>query len=109
MSGDMRAAAAADAMQAEYFKSFLEQELSESAARLAALNRRLTQYMTSGQTTHISHLLAVIRAAEDELHGIERMVHALRRRFPEGGDSAIQAVGPPPQGEGGGPTRDAPC
>ena len=82
MLGDMQAAAAADAMQAEYFKRFLEQERSESAARLAALNHRLAECIRTGQTMHISHLRSVIRVAEGELHGIDRMVHALRRRFP---------------------------
>jgi hypothetical protein len=85
MLGDRQAAAAADAMQAEYFKRFLEQERSELAARLSALNRRLTECLITGQTTRISHLRSVIRAAEGELRGIDRMVHALRRRFPEEG------------------------
>lgn len=85
MSGDRQAAAAADAMQAEYFKRFLEQERSESAARLPALNRRLTECLTTGQTTRVSHLRSVIRAAEGELRGIDRMIDALRGRFTEEG------------------------
>src|SRR5262245_20898987 len=79
-------AAAADALQAEYFKVYLEQERAESAARLAALTRRLIAYQASGEVGHISHLRGVIRVAEEELRGIERMAKALRGRFPEEGD-----------------------
>lgn len=74
--------AAADAAQAEYFKRFLAQERAESTARLAALTRRLTDCMTRGQGTHIGHLRRIIRKAEGELRGIDRMVDALKWRFP---------------------------
>jgi hypothetical protein len=82
MSGDKQAAAVADAMQAEYFKGFLEQERLESAARLAALMGHLTECLAAGDTTHISHLRRVIRKADNELRGIDRMADALKQRFP---------------------------
>jgi len=91
MSGDTHAGTAADALQADYFKGFLAQERSESASRLAALTRRLTHCVTSDDTRHIGHLRGVIRDAERELHGIDRMIDALTGRFPEEDDLARRA------------------
>jgi hypothetical protein len=91
MSRDKRAAMAADVMQAEYFKGFLEQERDESGARLAALTRRLTECLAAGDMTQISHLRGMIRHAEDELRRIDRMMDALRGRFPPEGEPPHRA------------------
>lgn len=84
MSGDVPAVA--DVMQAEYFRGFLEQERSELVARLAAQTRRLTECMTLGALTPISHLRHAIRVSECDLRVIDRMVDALKGRFPEESD-----------------------
>ena len=86
MLGDKHAAAAADVMQAAQFRGLLEQERYESAARLAALTRRLTHCMTKGEMIHVGELRRIIRGAEMKLRTIERMVDALKQRFPEVGD-----------------------
>lgn len=69
------AASAADAMQAEYFRGFLDQQQSALTDQLASLTRRLTACMTRGETTTISHVRRAIRGVEAEIHAIDRMAH----------------------------------
>ena len=47
---------------------------------------RLTHCMTKGEMIHVGELRRIIRGAEMELRTIERMVDALKQRFPEVGD-----------------------
>jgi hypothetical protein len=82
MLGHDHPAGIADKAQAEYFCGFLEQEKSELQARLAAQTRRLTMCMTEGEMTPISHVRRAIRTTEGDLGAIDRMLKALRRRFP---------------------------
>jgi hypothetical protein len=88
MPGDTQAGTAADAQQADYFKGFLARERYESQSRLAALQRRLTECVTADDRRHIGFVRGMIRGAESELEGIDRMIDALTGRFPEVGDLA---------------------
>ena len=54
------AASAADVMQAEYFRGFLDQQRYELTDQLASLTRRLTACMTRGEMTAISHVRRAI-------------------------------------------------
>ena len=80
------AASAADVMQAEYFRGFLDQQRSELTDQLASLTRRLTACMTRGEMTAISHVRRAIRGVEADIHAIDRMAQALTRRFPDDAD-----------------------
>lgn len=82
MLGQHHPAGTADKAQAEYYRSFLEQEKSELEALLAAQTRRLTVCMTEGEMTPISHVRCAIRTTEGQLGVIDRMLKALLRRFP---------------------------
>jgi hypothetical protein len=87
MFSDAKAAAsAADAMQAEYFRGFLDRQQSALTDQLASLTRRLTACMTRGETAKISHVRRAIRGVEAEIHTIDRMARALTRRFPQDAD-----------------------
>jgi hypothetical protein len=87
MSEVVKPGVAADALQADYFKGFLALERSESESRLAALTRRLTECVVADDRRHIGYLRGLIRGAESELKGIDRMIDALTGRFPEAGHS----------------------
>jgi hypothetical protein len=91
MLGDEPAAARADVMQAEYFRDFLDQERSELAVRLASHTRGLTECMTGGDMSLISHVRHAIRRTQRELHAIDRMLYALNGRFPEESDLRSRA------------------
>jgi hypothetical protein len=86
MLGHHHPAGRADTAQAEYFCRFLQLEKSELEARLAAQTRQLTRAMTIGEMTPISHVRCAIRTTEGQLGAIERMLKALRRRFPDQDD-----------------------
>jgi hypothetical protein len=76
----------AEKAQAEYFCGFLEQEKSELEARLAVQTRRLTMAITNGAMTPISQVRRAIRTTEGDLGAIDRMLKALRGRFPDAED-----------------------
>jgi hypothetical protein len=81
-----RPAGLADTAQSEIFCNFLAQEKGELQAQLATQTRRLTMCMTAGDMTSISDVRRAIRTAERDLGAIDRMLDALRRRFPDGDD-----------------------
>jgi hypothetical protein len=86
MSEHHRPAGLADTAQSGIFCGFLEQEKCELEAQLATQTRRLTMCMTAGEMTSISDVRRAIRTAERDLGAIDRMLDALRRRFPDGDD-----------------------
>lgn len=86
---DTQAATTADARQAEYFRGYFAEERSEVAAQLASLTRRLTECMTAGETTPISHVRRAIRVTQSQLRAIDRMLEAIDVRFP--GEREIRA------------------
>jgi hypothetical protein len=88
---DKPIATSADAMQAEYFRGFFEEERLELAAQVASLTRRLTDCMTKRETTPISDVRRAIRVAEGELRAIDRMLDAIAARFSAEGDLRRQA------------------
>jgi len=91
MLGHHHPAGRADKAQAEYFCGFLELQKSELQARLAAQTRRLTWAMTVGEMTPISHIQRAIRTTEGDLGAIDRMLKALRRRFPDQDNLRLRA------------------
>src|SRR5262245_33932245 len=98
MLGHRHPTGRADKAQAEYFCVFLEQEKSELQARLAAQTRRLTRAITVGEMTPVSHARCAIRTTERELGAIDRMLKALRRRFPDDDDLRRRASARPWRG-----------
>lgn len=77
------ASAIADALQAKYFRGYFESQRNAVRAELAGLVKRLTRGMTSnGDAGEASVIRRAIRAAENELRIIDRMLEALDERFP---------------------------
>jgi hypothetical protein len=86
MSEHHRPAGLADTAQSEVFCGCLEQEKCELQGQLATQTRKLTMCLTAGDMTPISEIRRAIRTAERDLGAIDRMLDALRRRFPDGDD-----------------------
>jgi hypothetical protein len=78
-------AAIADVMQAGYFRAFLGDERAELRSYLAEQVKALTARAATGDVRGVSHVRRSIRAAENELRAIDRMVEALDWRFPDEG------------------------
>lgn len=77
------ASAIADALQAKHFRGYFESQRDAVRAHLAGLVKRLTRRMTSnGDAEDASATRRAIRAAENELRFIDRMLEALDERFP---------------------------
>ncbi|MBX7432828.1 hypothetical protein JDV09_12025 [Mycobacterium sp. Y57] len=91
MTANEHASAAADAMQADYFRGLLATLRSELEADLAKQVKRLTVSMTAGDMSAVSVLRRSIRSGEGDLRAIGRMVEALNGRFP--GDHADRKLG----------------
>jgi hypothetical protein len=85
MSGQVQAAA--DAAQAAYFRSHLQQDRLDLSVMLAKHTEGLTRCMTEGNMPPIRDIRRHIRTIERELPTIARMVEALDHRFPDLGAS----------------------
>jgi hypothetical protein len=72
----------ADAMQASYFRAFLEQERTDLDQFRGEHIKRLHMCMSSGATRLAGHHRRSIRETEIEIHNVERMLRALDFRFP---------------------------
>jgi hypothetical protein len=81
MLGDVQVVASADAMQAGYFHGLLREQRAELEAHLASLTRRLTECLTVGDLTPISHVRHAIRDVEWEARAVDRMLCRLEHRF----------------------------
>lgn len=82
----------ADAAQAAYFRSHLQQERGDLDAMLAGHTKSLTRCMTEGDMRPMSDIRRHIRTIERELQLIDRMVEALDDRFP--GEAATSDPAP---------------
>jgi hypothetical protein len=82
VSTDERGAALADALQADYFRGYLERQRSELAGELAKRLNDLARATTKGATYSPSHIRRSIRHVENGIRAIDRMLQALDRRFP---------------------------
>jgi hypothetical protein len=79
MSEDERAAALADALQAGYFRGFLERQRAVSVAQLGECVQRLNLPMTKSERSQVRRAM---RVAVAEIRAINRMIEALDDRFP---------------------------
>jgi hypothetical protein len=75
--------AIADVMQAGYFRAFLGDERAELRSYLAVQVKALTARAATGDVRGVSQVRRSVRAAENELKAIDRMVAALDWRFPD--------------------------
>ena len=76
-------AAAADYQQAQYLIRTLSNERADLAQKLASHARILNDVRTARRSGAVSHHRWCIRRLEAEMQGVNRMIDALRRRFPE--------------------------
>jgi hypothetical protein len=76
------AAAIADAMQASYYRGFFESQRDARARDLAGYVRTLTQCTTTGDMRAASRVRRTIRHTQRNIHAIERMLQALKRKIP---------------------------
>ena len=80
------AAFEADSMQAGYFREYLNGERAELQRTLADHINRLEACLKGGSTRLVSHHRGCIRAAENELRFVDRMLARLDSRFPRKAD-----------------------
>lgn len=76
-------AAAADYQQAEYLLRYLGSERADLAQKLAMHARILNDARTAGRVGAVSHHRWCIRRLEDDVRAVNRMIDALKRRFPD--------------------------
>jgi hypothetical protein len=77
-----RPVTAADTRQAEFWRDWLLGERSELVRQLSNLRNELERCAISAGTGKPGPLRGAIRAVENEIRAIDRMIDALSRRFP---------------------------
>jgi hypothetical protein len=78
---DSQAAAVADVEQADYYRSFFEDQRAELARELAKHVKNLTGCVTTPHMREASAIRRAIRNVEWEMRAIDRMIEALDQRF----------------------------
>jgi hypothetical protein len=73
--------AAADAMQAAYFRGYLMDERRHLVAEIAKREAELSKRTDAGQLSAIGRLRAQIRAVQAELRYVDQLVERLNGRF----------------------------
>jgi hypothetical protein len=73
--------AAADAMQAAYFRGYLMDERRHLVAEIAKREAELIKRTDAGQLSAIGRLRAQIRAVQAELRYVDQLVERLNGRF----------------------------
>jgi hypothetical protein len=79
---DKHAAAAADALQAEFWRDWLIQERAELARELSVRRSHL-EHLDAVEIHALSHVRSALRALENDIKAIDRMIDSLARRFPD--------------------------
>jgi hypothetical protein len=73
--------AAADAMQAVYFRGFLDDERRRLVDEIANREAELVKRTDAGQLSAIGRLRAQIRAVQTQLRYVDQLVERLNGRF----------------------------
>jgi len=71
----------ADAMQAIYFRAFLEDERRQLVAEIAKREAEVMKRTEAGQRSALGRLRAQTRAVEAELRYVDRLIQGLAGRF----------------------------
>lgn len=74
---------AADAMQAAYFRAYLDEQRRQLTADMARHQTELVKLAAAGQSVAIGRLRAQARAVHTELQHVEELVERLDGRFAE--------------------------
>lgn len=80
-AADVATFAAADAMQAEYFRGFLRDERRQLVAEIAKREAEIRKRTDAGQISAIGRLRAQTRAVQAELKYVDRLIEGLMGRF----------------------------
>ncbi len=73
--------AAADAMQAAYFRGFLEEERQQLVAEITKREAEVVKRVEAGQLSALGRLRTQKRAVEAELRYVDRLIQGLAGRF----------------------------
>lgn len=74
---------AADAMQAAYFRAYLDEQRRQLAADMAKHQAELVKLADAGHSLAIGRLRTQARAVQTELQHVEKLVERLDGRFAE--------------------------
>ena len=82
LTGDRAGAAAADYLQAQRLRKYLEEERGGLAARLCQHATTLTEHMEASDMRRVSFHRGHMRELESEIQAVNRILDALDARFP---------------------------
>jgi hypothetical protein len=74
-------AAAADAMQAAYFRGCLADEREQVTRRVSKHHEEMARRLEAGRGSSVQHLRSQVRSLEAELRYLDSLIGRLDRRF----------------------------